>query len=214
MLVRLGLMVLAAIACSATTPTPSPTPALTLSPTPAPSLEPTAAAVHPPICGDSNLVYDTHAQRLLLVTCVNQLNPVDHEQIWSWDGHAWSLVSDEGPPPLVVTSSAWDSDRNVLVRYGGLPLSSNECVPATWEWDGTDWAQRTTATDPHPPACDHMKLAYDMAHDMTVLVGGGKLQELSPETWAWDGENWTPLADENFPSPRAHHGFVYDPRLE
>jgi hypothetical protein len=54
-----------------------------------------------------------------------------------------------------------------------------------------------------------MKLAHDGGRDITVLVGGGRLQELSAETWAWDGERWT-LLEESGPPPRAHHGFTFD----
>lgn len=147
--------------------------------------------------------------RLLLVTCVNQLDPTDNEQIWAWDGTAWSLVFEEGPAPVVVTAAAWDSWREVLVRYGGLPMDSNDCVAETWEWSGVDWHTMPGTTDRHPTACDHMKLAYDEAKATTLLTGGGRLQDLSAETWGWDGETWSLLASRG-PAPRAHHGFVYD----
>jgi hypothetical protein len=146
---------------------------------------------------------------LLLVTCVNQLDPGDHEQIWGWDGATWELVSDEGPPPLVVTAAAWDSARNVLVRYGGLPMDSNDCVAETWEWNGADWSQVATITDIRPFACDHMKMAFDSVNETTLLVGGGVLQQLSHETWGWDGSDWETLVEFG-PAARAHHGFVYD----
>jgi hypothetical protein len=82
-------------------------------------------------------------------------------------------------------------------------------VAETWEWDGADWARVTTATDHHAPACDHMKLAYDSVNGTTVLVGGGHLQDLSPDTWWWDGNAWS-LVSSSGPPPRAHHGLVYD----
>jgi len=56
-------------------------------------------------------------------------------------------------------------------------------------------------------------MAYDEAREMTVLVGGGKLQNLSRETWGWDGEAWSRLATSG-PAPRAHHGLVYDANHE
>jgi hypothetical protein len=109
-----------------------------------------------------------------------------------------------------VTGAAYDRARDVVVRYGGLPLESNTCVPETWEWDGVAWAQATTADDPHPTACDHMKLAYDVDVGHTLLVGGGDDdRNLSTETWAWDGSDWT-LLDEDGPVGRAHHGLVHD----
>ncbi len=147
--------------------------------------------------------------RLLLAACVNQANGHESEQIWALDG-SWALVDDNGPPPVVVTGAAYDTDREVLVRYGGLPMDSNTCVAETWEWNGSDWAQATTADDPHPTACDHEKLVYDAAAGHTLLVGGGDDNTiLSTETWAWDGADWTLLAEDG-PVGRAHHGLVYD----
>lgn len=209
----LAVALLVALGCAAPAPSPSPSPTPTMTTAPTATTAPTPTAnvgeLHPPICADATLVRDTSAERLLLVTCVNQLDPADHEQIWSWDGTAWSLVSDEGPPPVVVTAAAWDSARNVLVRYGGLPMDSNDCVPETWQWDGTEWTRVNVSTQLYPPACDHMKMGYDEARATTVLVGGGRLQDLSSETWGWSGARWSPLASSG-PAPRAHHGFVYD----
>jgi hypothetical protein len=59
-----------------------------------------------------------------------------------------------------------------------------------------------------------MKLAYDVARGTTVMYGGGKLQELSLETWGWNGDSWALLADGGGPNPRAHHGLVYEPRQQ
>jgi hypothetical protein len=213
-MVALALVLATAAGCAAPIPpTAAPTAAPTDAATAAPAVSSTPVANLPPQCSDAALIYDSSAQRMLLATCVDQLDPADHERIWSWDGAAWILVSDAGPSPLVVTAAAWDSARNVLVRYGGLPLDSNDCVPETWEWDGTEWTQRTTTDDPHPTACDHMKLAYDASRATTVLAGGGRLQDLSPETWGWDGRAWSRLADSG-PAPRAHAGFGYDPANE
>jgi hypothetical protein len=150
----------------------------------------------------------------MLTTCVNQLDPADHEQLWTWNGAEWALIFDDGPPPLVVTSAAWDSWNEVLVRYGGLPLESNECAAETWEWVGVEWHAMPRTTDQHPTACDHMKLAYDESTRMTVLFGGGQLQDLSPQTWGWDGEKWSQLASAGGPAPRAHHGLVYELRQQ
>jgi hypothetical protein len=107
----------------------------------------------------------------------------------------------------VVTSWAWDTTRSVIIRYGGLPLDSNACVPETWEWDLEQWRQ--VNADP-PTACDHAFMAWDEGDLLALLVGGGDGDgNLSTETWAWDGTTWTRLADEG-PAGRAHFGLVYD----
>jgi hypothetical protein len=96
-----------------------------------------------------------------------------------------------------------------MVRYGGQPLSGTECVPETWEWDGTDWGEVEASP---PTACDHAFMVYDAAREVSVLFGGGDDEtNLIPETWAWDGQAWTQVAGpDDGPSGRAHFGFVYD----
>ena len=212
------------VACGSSTATPPPTPAptteatavATAQATAEPTFGPGATATqgsgqgaHPPACGDATFVDD--GERLLLVTCVNQTSGQAAEQIWEYSESGWSLVSDDGPPPVVVTGAAWDEGRGVLVRYGGLPMGSNDCVAETWEWDGASWARKTTAEDLHPPACDHEKLAYDADAGYTLLFGGGDDEtNLTAGTFAWDGADWLDVGEEG-PIGRAHHGLVYDP---
>ena len=57
-----------------------------------------------------------------------------------------------------MTGFGWDPDRDVLVRYGGIPLPEQDCTTETWEWDTTEWRR----IDAEPPdACDHIELAWD-----------------------------------------------------
>ena len=144
---------------------------------------------------------------MLLLNCVDQTDPGSVEQIWSWDGSAWSLVDDGGPPATVVTGVAYDPERGAAVRYGGLPLDSDDCSTETWEWSSAGW----TSKDVDPPtACDHMFMVHDTARDRSLLFGGGDdAGTLITETWAWDGAAWQQITSEG-PSGRAHFGFVYD----
>ena len=93
------------------------------------------------------------------------------------------------------------------MRYGGLPLNSNDCIAETWGWSIDGWAQ--IDADP-PTACDHMFIVHDTARDVGLLFGGGKADRtLIGETWTWDGKAWRQVASDG-PSGRAHFGFVYD----
>jgi hypothetical protein len=164
----------------------------------------------PPGCLEAQFAFDSETSRLLLLNCVGQEGTGSTtEQVWSWDGTAWSLVADDGPPAMLVTGVTYDTDRHVMVRYGGQPLTSSDCVPETWEWDGATWGEVEASP---PTACDHALMVYDAARGVTTLFGGGDAnQDLVAETWNWDGSSWTPVAgaDEG-PSGRAHFGFVYD----
>ncbi|HEX5579719.1 MAG TPA: hypothetical protein VFY43_08650, partial [Candidatus Limnocylindria bacterium] len=164
----------------------------------------------PPGCLEAQFAWDPASERLLLLNCVAQDNQDGVEQVWSWDGRAWTLVADNGPPAMLVTAVGFDTDRSVMVRYGGQPLSGPDCLPETWEWsDGAPW-QQVTATP--PTACDHAFMVYDAARRVMTMFGGGDAeQHLIPETWTWDGESWAQVAASgDGPSGRAHFGFVYD----
>jgi len=144
---------------------------------------------------------------MILANCVDQVVAAEAEQLWAWDGGGWELLDGDGPEPTVVTGAAFDTARGVLVRYGGLPLDGNDCVPETWEWDREEW--RLVEAEP-PGPCDHMALTYDAARGETVLFGGGDDdQNLLTETWTWDGESWQ-LVAESGPAGRAHFGLVDD----
>jgi hypothetical protein len=56
----------------------------------------------------------------------------------------------------------------------------------------------------------HHALAYDAARQRVVLFGGDLLDGTSADdTWVWDGEYWTQVADTG-PSPRSGHGVAFD----
>ena len=102
----------------------------------------------PPGCLEAQFAFDTETNRLLLLNCVGQEGiGSTTEQVWSWDGSAWTLVADDGPPAMLVTGVTYDTDRHVMVRYGGQPLTGTDCVPETWEWDGSTWGE----VDASPP---------------------------------------------------------------
>jgi hypothetical protein len=144
---------------------------------------------------------------MLLFNCVDQLDRASVEQVWSWDGRAWWLLDGLGPPATVVAGVAYDPEGREAIRYGGLPLSSNDCIPETWRWSVAGWEQ--VLADP-PTACDHMLIVHDAARDLFVLFGGGDANgTLLQETWTWDGATWRDVASAG-PSGRAHFGFVYD----
>src|SRR5438874_3914689 len=58
----------------------------------------------------------------------------------------------------------------------------------TWEWDGTDWIQKTPATSPPPRECHAM--AYDSTRERVVLFGGTDGSGFLGDTWEWDGTDW------------------------
>ncbi len=86
----------------------------------------------------------------------------------------------------------------------------------TWEWDGTDWSQRTPSNAPsaRTQACT----AYDPTNRNVVLFGG-KLLGGNPanDTWLWNGSNWAAASTTTAPPPATsgtyYHGMLFDPAI-
>src|SRR5262249_39673365 len=76
----------------------------------------------------------------------------------------------------------------------------------TWEWDGTQWTQRTPASSPSARS-DHA-MAFDESRGRVVLFGGGF--GILNDTWEWDGSTWLQRSPPAAPPPRARQALAYD----
>jgi hypothetical protein len=56
-------------------------------------------------------------------------------------------------------------------------------------------------------------MAYDAADNKTVVFGGAYGQTLYDDTWAWDGYNWTRIANSHTPPARCCSAMAYDQTL-
>lgn len=98
---------------------------------------------------------------------------------------------------------AYDSTRQRVVLFGGYYYLSD-----TWEWDGTNWAEKTSATVP-PARWDHA-MAYDATRQKIVMHGGIGNASSSTDTWEWDGTLWVQKILAPAPSARYDHTMAYD----
>jgi hypothetical protein len=71
-----------------------------------------------------------------------------------------------------------------VILFGGYV--GNAKLSDTWEWDGTNWAQKAPPTSPSARS-DHA-LAFDSARGKLVLFGGGLSNNAANDTWEWDGQ--------------------------
>lgn len=151
------------------------------------------------------LAYDDARERLVSVHWGSNSEFVITSE---WDGFAWTQVGDTGPGPRGSFDTAYDSQREVVLLFGGFGLAGP--VGDTWAWDGSVWEQ-VADIGPSPRASHCM--AYDSERSRTVLFGGFTLQTptgvLLNETWEWDGARWGQVQDIG-PSPRRPYGFAYD----
>lgn len=95
----------------------------------------------------------------------------------------------------------YDAARSRIVLVGGTAGLSHA---DTWEWDGSNWAQRTATNNP-PWRWGHA-IAYDAERRRVVLFGGFPS---SADTWEWDGVGWTQRFPSNSPAARSGHTLAY-----
>jgi hypothetical protein len=126
----------------------------------------------------------------------------------------WTQKQDIGPGARNSLDLVFDAARLRAVAFGGQ--AGQTLAGDTWEWDAEYWTQ---VSDIGPPPRQGHMLAYDAKRQRTVLFGGtSKIgliegQFVFGDTWEWDGEAWTQVADSG-PLPRAFHGMTYDSKRE
>lgn len=138
------------------------------------------------------------------------------DDTWEWDGTTWTRQAPAAsPPPRYAASAAFDSARGKVVVFGGTDLNldglgSPTAFNDTWEWDGTTWTQRVVSG---PSGRAYARMAYDPAHQATVLFGGQTGPDLGyqklNETWTWDGSSWIQQSPATVPPPRIAHGMAF-----
>lgn len=110
------------------------------------------------------------------------------------------------PSPRTHHAMAFDSDRNVVVLFGGYD-ASNTTLNDTWEWDGSVWTQMNPVHS--PPARRTDTMAYDSHRHVAVLFGGtSSTGSVLGDTWEWTGTDWIP--GPAGPSARRGHAMCYD----
>jgi hypothetical protein len=123
---------------------------------------------------------------------------------WTFDGHDWIALPLSGPTPIVRTGAgrqgpavALDQARDEWVVFGGSDGMTT--FTDTWIGDGTKWSRPSPST--LPPARSSMpgevNLAWDRINRRLLLFGGQQVSSGLPlgDTWAWNGDNWSKLAD-------------------
>ncbi|HVZ74593.1 MAG TPA: kelch repeat-containing protein [Polyangia bacterium] len=129
----------------------------------------------------------------------------------------WNNLWGSWPQQRYEHQSTYDTDRNLIVMYGGQQNSNGPYYGDTWEWNGTKgtWTQRTP-TGKTPGARSGFGLAYDPNTKKTFLFSGWQpaASFFIPDQWEWDGTTST-WAERQIAGaqPSARHDFtmLYDP---
>jgi hypothetical protein len=161
------------------------------------------------------MAYDPDRRRVVMVGG-QPPGPVPIGDIWEWDGESWTELEPASTelPPRKNHGLAYDESRDLLVVFGGIygglavdPVYLGD----TWEWDGSDWTERTNLeTDPAPRSGHGM--AYDASRQCVVMFGGAGEVSSYNDTWKWDGEQWFEVPIDRFDRPTARFNtrLVYD----
>jgi hypothetical protein len=63
-------------------------------------------------------------------------------ETWEYDGVDWRQINTpHSPPPRYYGGMTYDSQRRVMVLFGGFAAYYGPAYNDTWEYDGTDWHQ-------------------------------------------------------------------------
>ena len=187
-LIRIAPLVAAAVACGGTDPEPEP-----------------EEDRPPPSAGHAMVYHDGLSAVLMVNTGLGaSTSPPSstHTILWRWTGTSWESLDANGPPIRNLGGVAYDSDRDVLVLFGGtydIALSYDE----TWEW--------RAATGCGLGRRDHTEMAYDPETRKVVLFGGQiGIDSFPSDTWLWDGNTWERIEAPG-PPGRVHHAMALDP---
>ncbi|MEZ4270845.1 MAG: hypothetical protein R3C68_05255 [Myxococcota bacterium] len=172
---------------------------------------------------DSQFVYDSHRNQLLLIGGDNEFDGCDGapscgDVMWRWDGSDWTQrLNTRRALPLSGARSdpglAYDQRRDNFVFFGGRingisPLHED----ITWSFDGLGWTETPAAT---PNGRQAPVMVYNVARDRTLLFGGidhrlsGFSDELA-DTWEWNGSSWSQINSLTVPPPRESAAYAYD----
>ena len=61
------------------------------------------------------------------------------EDMWAWDGKAWTEIKSLGPGKRFMHAMAYDAARDRTILYGGS--DGPQTFADTWEWDGKRWTR-------------------------------------------------------------------------
>ncbi len=140
------------------------------------------------------------------------------QDTWTWDGSNWAQRFPLSFPAVRGGHAmAYDSARQRVVMFGGTTagVDATNRPPEvfhgdTWEWDGSNWFERTPLGST-PGARHEHAMAYDPVARVTYLFGG-----LDPsgtplnDLWVFDGASWTRLVTLNPPARRFDCGMAFD----
>lgn len=105
------------------------------------------------------------------------------DDLWSWDGTSWLRTATATTPAARgFAAVSWDGLRDRLVVHGGVQSIGGLSRDDTWEFDGSDWRERTPSNTTGPRS--RAAVAFDPGSRQTILFGG-EAGTVFGETWLY-----------------------------
>lgn len=128
--------------------------------------------------------------------------------LWSYNGTAWTQLSPAGDSPVarVYHTAVWDKVNNRMLVFGGFDGGGYR--NDLWEFNGTSWVKLSTADTPS------IRYAHSAVWDpknnrMLVFAGAAALAK--NDLWSFNGINWVQLSPGGSPpSERFYQSAVWD----
>lgn len=133
-----------------------------------------------------------------------------------WNGTLWTQPAvNPAPGAWAAPTFEYDSARTRSVLFGGTTdvNDGTKAVAETWEWTGSSWIDKTTASA--PPARFGASSAFDSVRGRTIVAFGygvvNAAQSPLADTWEWDGTTWTRTATGPAKNSSFADTMAYDP---
>ncbi|MDY0003342.1 MAG: kelch repeat-containing protein [Polyangia bacterium] len=152
-----------------------------------------------------SMAYDTMRERVVLFGGYGSSGHMN--DTWVFEGTTWRRLDPVvSPPEREAGELVYDSARQRLVLFGGANMGSL-CLGDTWELNGDQWTQVSTAQA--PSGMGH-RMVYDNANHRVVLVGGHCDSVWRSDTWFYEDQEWR-IASPSGSSPvTSSAGLAFD----
>ncbi|OGO26660.1 MAG: hypothetical protein A2W33_08350 [Chloroflexi bacterium RBG_16_52_11] len=153
------------------------------------------------------MAFDSNRSRVVLFAGLGV--PGYLNDTWEYNGSTWTQVNPAVAPSARDSHAmVYDSDRRVIVLFGGYNPSTNY-LSDTWEYNGSNWQQVNTPLS--PPGRHHHAMVYDSQRRVVVLYAGHAASDPQMEdTWEYNGTTWQQIAPAQSPPGRGGHSMAYD----
>jgi hypothetical protein len=140
----------------------------------------------PGVRSGAALVYDSSRARTILFGGANQNYTNYLNDLWEYDGVAWTLRTPSGSAPRRRFSAglAYDAAREKVIMVGGNVNSSPYEPDGTWEYDPVALTWMHPTANPGPLAGGQM--VYDIARARAVILGASQYGAYGTAGLLWE----------------------------